>query len=64
MPYYSILPTSTQYARNSLFAGIMPMHIKEKFPQFWKDDHEEGGKNLFESKDFLLKKKLKYIIII
>ena len=50
VPYYSILPTSTQYARNSLFAGVMPMHIKEKFPQFWKDDHEEGGKNLFESK--------------
>ena len=50
VPYYSILPTSTQYARNSLFAGIMPMHIKQKFPQFWKDDHEEGGKNLFESK--------------
>ena len=50
VPYYSILPTSTQYARNSLFAGIMPKHIKEKFPQYWKDDHEEGGKNLFESK--------------
>ena len=50
VPYYSILPTSTQYARNSLFAGIMPKHIKDKFPQYWKDDHEEGGKNLFESK--------------
>ena len=34
----------------------MPMHIKEKFPQFWKDDHEEGGKNLFESS--LLTRKL------
>ena len=50
VPYFSILPTSTQYARNSLFSGLMPKEIKDKFPQFWKDDHEDGGKNLFESK--------------
>ena len=49
IPYYSILPTSTQYARNSLFAGMMPKEIKDKFPQYWKDDHDDGGKNLFES---------------
>ena len=47
--YFSILPTSTQYARNSLFAGLMPKDIKDKHPKYWKDDHEEGGKNLFES---------------
>ncbi len=50
VPYFSILPTSTQYARNSLFSGLMPKEIKDKFPQYWKDDHEDGGKNLFESK--------------
>ncbi len=49
VPYFSILPTATQYARNSLFSGLMPKEIKDKFPQYWKDDHEEGGKNLFES---------------
>jgi len=47
--YFSILPTSTQYARNSLFAGLMPKEIKDKFPQYWKDDFEKGGKNLYES---------------
>ena len=30
IPYYSILPTTTQYARNALFAGMMPKEIKEK----------------------------------
>ena len=50
--YCSILPTSTQYARNSIFSGMMPSEIKTKFPQLWLDDIEEGGKNLHE-KDFL-----------
>ena len=46
--YFSILPTATQYARNSLFSGLMPLEIQKKFPQYWKFDHEEGGKNLYE----------------
>ena len=56
-PYYkvqqemicsSILPTATQYARNALFAGQLPVHIKRLYPQLWKDDTDPGGKNLFE----------------
>lgn len=50
--YYSILPTATQYARNALFAGLMPSEIQKKFPNKWKNDDDEGGKNLFEA-DFL-----------
>lgn len=50
--YYGILPTATQYARNALFAGLMPTEIAKKYPKKWKNDDEEGGKNLFE-KDFL-----------
>ncbi len=46
--YYSILPTATQYARNAFFAGLTPAEIKQQHPQYWKDDHEEGGKNLHE----------------
>lgn len=46
--YYSILPTATQYARNAFFAGMMPIDIEKKFPNEWKNDDEEGGKNLFE----------------
>jgi hypothetical protein len=46
--FYSILPTATQYARNSIFAGMLPMEIEKKFPVEWKNDDEQGGKNLFE----------------
>ncbi len=51
--FYSILPTATQYCRNAIFAGMMPAEIEKKFPQQWKNDEEEGGKNLFEE-DFLI----------
>lgn len=50
--YYSILPTATQYARNSFFAGLMPSEIEKRFPDKWFNDNEEGSKNEFE-KDFL-----------
>jgi len=50
--FYSILPTATHYARNAIFAGLLPVEIEKKFPAEWKNDDEEGGKNLFE-KDFL-----------
>lgn len=46
--FYSILPTATQYARNALFAGLMPLEIERKHPQFWKNENDEGGKNMFE----------------
>ncbi|MFI5219443.1 MAG: PglZ domain-containing protein [Bacteroidia bacterium] len=46
--YYSILPTATQYARNSIFAGLLPSEIEKRFPDKWYNDDEEGGKNLHE----------------
>ncbi len=46
--YYSILPTATQYSRNSIFSGLMPSEINKLYPELWKNDDEEGGKNLFE----------------
>jgi DNA-binding response OmpR family regulator len=46
--YCSILPTATQYARNSFFAGLMPSEIEKRFPKLWLNDEEEGGKNLHE----------------
>lgn len=45
----SILPTATQYARNAMFAGLMPKEIKERFPNLWLDDIQQGGKNMHES---------------
>lgn len=44
----AILPTTTQYSRNALFAGLLPSAIAEKYPQYWKNDEEEDGKNLYE----------------
>ncbi len=49
VPYYSILPTATQYARNAIFSGLMPLEMEKQFPQYWKNDPEEGGKNLYEA---------------
>jgi hypothetical protein len=46
--YYSILPTTTQYARNALFAGLMPNEIRKRYRNYWVDEEEEGTKNQFE----------------
>ncbi len=48
--YFSILPTATQYARNAIFSGLMPLDMEKKYPEWWKNDTDEGGKNLFEDK--------------
>jgi CheY-like chemotaxis protein len=50
--FYSILPTATQYARNAIFAGMLPIDIEKNFSAQWKNDDEEGGKNLFEEDFF------------
>lgn len=50
--YLSILPTATQYARNAIFAGLMPSAINESTPEFWIRDFEDEGKNLNEDKLF------------
>lgn len=47
--YCSILPTATQYARNSIFSGLMPNKIAEMFPDLWVDEDEDEGKNLNEA---------------
>jgi CheY-like chemotaxis protein len=46
--YMSILPTATQYARNALFAGLLPADIKRLHPEWWTNEDEEGSKNKFE----------------
>lgn len=51
-PYFSILPTATQYARNAIFSGLTPLDMEKRHPGWWKNDTDEGGKNLFEA-DFL-----------
>lgn len=55
--FYSILPTTTQYSRNAIFAGMMPSDIERRYPDKWVNDEEEGGKNMHEQ--FLLDEQLK-----
>ncbi len=43
--YFSILPTATQFARNSLFAGLLPSEIQKRYPNLWVDEDEEDRKN-------------------
>ena len=47
--YYSILPTTTAYARNAIFAGMLPSEIQKKYPNKWVSDEEDEGKNLNEA---------------
>jgi DNA-binding response OmpR family regulator len=46
--YTTILPTSTQYARNAIFAGLMPLQIATMYPGLWVDEDENEGKNIYE----------------
>jgi DNA-binding response OmpR family regulator len=46
--YFSILPTATQFSRNAIFAGLLPLSISETMPEFWIPDDDEEGKNNFE----------------
>lgn len=50
--FYSILPTATQYARNAIFSGMMPLQIEKTYPDLWKNDDDEGGKNMHEEEFF------------
>lgn len=46
--YYGILPTATQYSRNAIFAGLHPLEISRRFPKYWLNDEDDGGKNMYE----------------
>lgn len=46
--YYSILPTTTAFARNALFSGMMPMDMARFYPKLWEDEDSDEGKNNFE----------------
>lgn len=47
--FFAILPTTTQFARNAMFAGLMPSEIERKYPQYWVNEDEEGWKNQYEN---------------
>lgn len=72
--YYAILPTSTPYARNSLFSGLFPSEIEKYYPDLWKGkDDDENSMNKYEKellqlllnrKKINLRSDLKYLKII
>jgi len=47
--YMSILPSVTQFARNSLFAGLLPSEIGKKYPDLWINEDEDDHKNQYEA---------------
>ncbi len=48
--YYSILPTTTAFARNAIFSGMMPSEMERQHPDLWVDDtNEEEGLNNHEA---------------
>lgn len=58
--FFSILPTSTQYSRNSIFAGMLPGDIAKHYPEYWVNDFEDKGKNLKEKE--LMQSQIKRLI--
>jgi CheY-like chemotaxis protein len=40
--YYSILPTSTLYARNALFSGLFPLELAQRHPDLWVETDDEN----------------------
>ncbi len=55
--YYSILPTTTAYARNAIFSGLLPSDIQRSFPDWWVGEDQDEGKNNFEAE--LLEKQIR-----
>lgn len=55
--YYSILPTATPYSRNAIFAGLYPLDIKRRYPQYWQGGDDENSLNMYEEE--LLREQLK-----
>lgn len=48
--YYSILPTTTEFSRNSIFSGLLPSEMEKYHPDLWVNDDDEGSKNQNEDK--------------
>ena len=48
IPFYSILPTATHYARNAIFSGVTPLEMATKHKDIWLNENDEGGKNMHE----------------
>lgn len=59
IPFYSILPTATHYARNAIFSGLTPLEMSKKHKDIWMTENDEGGKNMHEEE--FLKRQLQHL---
>ena len=57
--YYSILPSATPFARNSIFSGLFPVEIESRHPDWWK---ARDGESLNAHEAELLKEQLKELM--
>ena len=53
--HFSIIPTATPFARNSIFSGLMPSELKSTYPELWSKMFKEGKMNSYEDELFLKK---------
>jgi YesN/AraC family two-component response regulator len=44
-PYFSILPTTTEYSRNSIFSGLTPLEMSKKENDLWSDKTQGFNRN-------------------
>ena len=51
VPFLSILPTTTEYSRNSIFSGLTPFHMNRDESELWSDKSEGLNKNEFNFLD-------------
>jgi len=50
--HFSILPTATPFARNSIFSGLMPLEIKNNYSDIWTEMFKENKLNSYEDSLF------------
>ncbi len=47
--YFSILPTATPYSRNSIFSGLFPYDLSQRYSDIWsKGEEDETSQNRYE----------------
>ena len=62
--YYSILPTTTQYARNAIFSGLFPRDLAERYPDLYAEpDQGHTSINRYE-KDLMCLQLERYGIVL
>ncbi|BDD03637.1 T9SS response regulator signal transducer PorX [Aureibacter tunicatorum] len=55
--YFSILPTTTAYSRNSIFSGMLPLEMSKHYPDLWEGEDSDEGKN--NAEDAFLERQLR-----